>query len=89
MADAVHEGLKLLGPDEQCWDVWLQPKPMAALRAWRESLDVQDWGRAAYIGGQIAGGSKVTSNSLLPWRMATGGYELAVPNAAFLQRRAG
>lgn len=73
-ADAIHEGLKDTGADVHCWDVWLQPKVMEALRQWRESLDPASWARAAQISGQLAGGRRVTPASLAPWCMASRGY---------------
>jgi hypothetical protein len=73
-ADAIHEGLKDTGPEGQCWDVWLQPRVLEALRQWRDSLDRASWARAAQISGQLAGGRRVTSASLAPWHMASRGY---------------
>jgi hypothetical protein len=73
LADAVHEGLKLVGEDQECWDVWLQPKVMQALVRWRESLTERDWALAAVISGRLAGGRRVTPTTLQAWCLATRG----------------
>lgn len=74
LGDAVHEGLKHVGAEAQCWDVWLQPRVMDALRRWRESLDAPAWTRAAQISGQLSGGVRVTAASLVPWQTGSRGY---------------
>lgn len=74
LADAVHEGLKQIGCDEPCWDVWLQPAVMAALTQWRTQLDEREWAEVACLSGQLAGGRRVTPRSLQSWQLPTGGY---------------
>jgi hypothetical protein len=74
LADSVHEGLKQIGPEGDCWDVWLQPRVMQALQQWRDSLAAADWARAAQIAGQLAGGQRVTPASLAPWQLASRGH---------------
>lgn len=74
LADAVHEGLKRLAPDEACWDVWLQAAPMEALKAWHSGLTLQEQAQAALISGRLAGAAKVTPRSLAPWRLDSQGY---------------
>jgi hypothetical protein len=75
MADTIHDGLKQLAPDQTCWDVWLQPRSMPALQQWRASLDDRAWARAAAISGALAGGRRVTPDSLLSWHLPTRGYQ--------------
>ncbi|OYU99467.1 MAG: hypothetical protein CFE45_12840, partial [Burkholderiales bacterium PBB5] len=79
LADTVHERLKRLAPDEQCWDGWLQPSTMQALQQWRQALDEPSWARTAAISGALAGGRRVTARSLQPWHLASRGY--AAPRA--------
>lgn len=74
LADAVHHGLKRLTPDEECWDVWLQPGLMEALVAWREGFDQAAWARMSWTAGQLAGGHPVNRQELAPWRLTTKGY---------------
>jgi len=81
LADAVHEGLKKLGEDQECWDVWLQPGVMNALVRWRESLTAREWALAAGISGHLAGGRRVTPVSLRAWHLPTRGYAWAEPRA--------
>lgn len=73
-AEAVHDGLKRLGPDDDCWDLWLQPAPLETLRVWWDSLATAERARTAWIAGQLAGGRRVTAATLAPWAMATRGY---------------
>lgn len=75
LADTVHEGLKRLSTDQECWDVWLQPPAMHALRQWRDALDDHAWARAAAISGLLAGGRRVTATSLQTWHLPTRGYQ--------------
>lgn len=77
LADAVHEGLKRLPTDAECWDVWLQPGLMPALQAWREALDAPGWACAAAIAGQLAGARRETPHRLQTWRLPTRGYHAA------------
>lgn len=77
LADAVHHGLKSLGPDDPCWDVWLQPRVMDALEQWRSSLDDASWGRAARISGELAGGQRLTATSVRQWHLPSRGYVCA------------
>jgi hypothetical protein len=80
LADAVHEGLKRLPADAQCWDVWLQPGLMPALQAWRDTLDAPGWACAAQIAGQLAGGRRETAQRLQAWRLPSRGYHaMAAP----------
>lgn len=72
--DLIHEGLKDVASDQPCWDVWLQPRVLDALRQWRESLDLASWARTAVLSGQLAGGRRVTVASLQPWHIGTRGY---------------
>jgi hypothetical protein len=75
LADAVHEGLKRLPSDQECWDIWLQPGPMHALRQWRDGLDDHAWARTAAISGLLAGGRRVSPASLQAWHLPTRGYQ--------------
>ena len=77
LGDAVHHGLKRLTEVEQVWDVWLQPSVMDALVRWRDSLDDRGWALAAAISGQIAGGQRVTADSLKEWCLPTRGYQFS------------
>ncbi len=74
LADVVHDRLKLLTAAQTCWDVWLDPKVMSALVAWREGLDAREWSEAAAISGYLAGGRRVTQHSLKTWHLPTRGY---------------
>jgi type II secretory pathway component PulM len=74
LADAVHEGLKHVDAEDECWDVWLQPPVMSALVQWRDALDPQGFARAAAIAGQLAGGRRETPARLLAWRLPSRGY---------------
>lgn len=74
VADAVHAGLKRLGAEEECWDVWLQPGLMQALMAWRGALSEQAWARTSWAAGQLAGGQPVSRRELAPWQLPTRGY---------------
>nr|WP_145546104.1 hypothetical protein [Variovorax boronicumulans] len=80
LADAVHEGLKRLPAEAECWDVWLQPGLMPALQAWRDTLDAPGWACAARIAGQLAGARRETAQRLQAWRLPSRGYHAtAVP----------
>ncbi|MGC3987680.1 MAG: hypothetical protein QM777_24795 [Pseudorhodoferax sp.] len=81
LADAVHEGLKRLPADAECWDVWLQPGLMPALQAWRDTLDAPGWACAARIAGQLAGARRETAQRLQAWRLPSRGYHAALPPA--------
>lgn len=83
MADTVHDALKRPASDQECWDIWLQPRVMNALRRWRESLDAPAWARTAAISGALAGGRRVTPASLQTWHLSTQGYQ--APGLARLQ----
>ncbi|HSI56216.1 MAG TPA: hypothetical protein VLA16_01585 [Ideonella sp.] len=74
LADAVHEGLKHLQASELCWDVWLQPRVMEALRQWHDALDPASRARAARISAHLAGAERVTRATLSAWHMPTRGY---------------
>lgn len=74
LADAVHVGLKRLKPDEECWDVWLQPRPMELLLDWRSCFDQAAWARMSWTAGQLAGGHPVNHQELDPWRLGARGY---------------
>jgi hypothetical protein len=74
LAEAVHHGLKQIGPDDPCWDVWLQPRVMDALAQWKDSLDSASWARAARLSGELAGGQRLTTTSVRQWHLPTKGY---------------
>lgn len=74
LADAVHAGLKRLAPDEECWDVWLQPGLMALLLAWRGMLKDEAWACVSRVAGQLAGGQPISARALTPWQLGTRGY---------------
>lgn len=77
LGDAVHEGLRQLAPGQPCWDVWLAPATMQALRDWHDLLDPQAQARAACIVGLRAGGHRVTPATLIPWCLPTRGHVLS------------
>jgi hypothetical protein len=89
LGDRVHEGLKHVGEGGACWDVWLQPRVMRALVDWRHSLDERGWAIAARTSGRLAGGSRVTPTSLLPWRLSTRGYLNQDPAMPLVRRDQG
>lgn len=78
LGDLIHQGLKQLGPQEQAWDVWLQPDVTDALQQWRASLDDAAWARTARLAGQLAGGQRVGGATLAPWHLASRGYQPAL-----------
>lgn len=77
LADAVHLGLKRLGPSEQRWDVWLEPAVMLALARWREALDEPSWARAAAVAGHLSQARRETPERLRAWQLPTRGYAWA------------
>lgn len=77
LGDVVHEAHKGLQPGQACWDLWLQPEVMTALRRWRESLSDPAWARVCAISGCLAGGRRVTPASLKVWQLPTRGYAVA------------
>lgn len=83
LADSMHHGLKRLAADEPCWDVWLQPRLMEGLVAWRQSFDHAGWARMSWTAGQLAGGHPVNRRELAPWQLATRGY-LPMPAPAHM-----
>ena len=74
LADTVQQGLQRLSADEACWDVWLQPPVMDALRLWRDALDPRGWALAAALSGQQAGSRALTPDRLRAWHLPTRGY---------------
>ncbi|MFT7774024.1 hypothetical protein [Roseateles sp.] len=82
LSDAVHAGLKQLGAEAQCWDVWLQPGVMEALASWRGALSERAWAHTSWAAGQLAGGRPVSRRELAPWALATRGYLPPVAGSA-------
>lgn len=71
IAEFIHFAMK---ETPVCWDVWRLPRVLKTFLHWRASVSEHNWAAMGEAATVLAGGQRVSRNSLTAWHLRTTGH---------------